>query len=158
MKGFPIVLAALTVLSALGLPARTADEAGDNAKPPVVLPGVQVTGHPWTCFGLSFVLLGDRHTRQISHLIIWRVAEHSEAEFKGIKPGDQILTADDTPVTSFKVDFKATHNRFRDLFVNRNPGDRIKLKLIHPHASKPFTLFLTEPGERAELPSWMRRR
>ena len=158
MKWFPATLALLAAFAAAGSAAGAARDLPGAPAKPVVLPNVRVDGHPWTSFGLSFAVLGNPKTHRVTHLIIWRVAENSEADFKGVKPGDQIVEADGEAVTALTLDLNQTHSRFRDLFINRRPGDRIRLKILEPHAKKPFALDLTEAGPRSDLPSWASRR
>ncbi|HVU23688.1 MAG TPA: PDZ domain-containing protein [Opitutus sp.] len=157
MKRLLAALAALIAFAVTRPLAGAPPHAGTGDNAPVVLPGVRVDGHPWTCFGLSFAVLGNPRTRRVSHLVIWRVAENSEAAFKDIKPGDEILEADDTPVASLSLDLDQPHSRFRELFINRRPGERIRLKIGRRHSGKPFTVALTEAGPRQGLPYHGRR-
>ena len=149
-----LLVAGLTVVSA-GRPAT--GNPAVNKDSSVDLPHVEVRSHPWTCFGLSFAVLGDPHTHKISHLVIWKVVPNSEADAKGIQPGDEIVEAGWTPVGQLTLDLDRPDNRFRELFINRKPGDRIRLKIRHGHKSKPFVVELTERQLRRERYSGRRR-
>ena len=102
-----------------------------------------VKERPATSFGLSLRIFGDPQTRLVKKILILTVAEDSEAEYKGLERGTEILSVDGKSVNSFPFGLNQGTELNR-LFVNRKYGETITLVVFSKADPKPRTLTLHE--------------
>jgi len=104
---------------------------------------LNVAVRPLTSFGLGLAVVANHQTRRIEKIFIWKVAENSEAEMKGLEPGDEILKVDGDSAQSLVVRFDP-ESKLRQSFVGRKRGDRIRLEIASSRGGRPREVSLTE--------------
>lgn len=114
---------------------------GDDAV--LCLAPLNVAVRPLTSFGLGLAVVANHQTRRIEKIFIWKVAENSEAEMKGLEPGDEILKVDGDSAQSLVVRFDP-ESKLRQSFVGRKRGDRIRLEIASSRGGRPREVSLTE--------------
>lgn len=127
-----------------------------EAPPPgvVALAPFKVNGDAITSFPISLRIIGDRRLRRVIHLLVTD-ALRVERDFGGgpsrdfdeespIEVGDEIVTIDGRPAT----DFASAMGRDTELgriFLNRHPGDEVRLQLVSARTHRPYDTTLRVP-------------
>lgn len=134
--------------------ARSRKPPADSGEPCVVLKPFVVKDLPITCFGMSLCILADPATRKVGRLFVLQVQPGSEAATKGLSRGTEILAADDHDVASLAARFEPD-SEFNHLFMNRQAGDRITLKIVPTNGAQPQVVELTQSGRSADWRPWL---
>lgn len=111
-----------------------------------------------TSFGLALAIAADPQTRQIVELKLTGVAPGSEAEFKGLKAGDLIVTADGRSVRTLLARFD-DDSEFSRLFMDRRNGDVVELEVRTGVEEATRVVKLTQrstPFDRWNMLDWRR--
>ncbi len=92
-----------------------------------------------TSFPISFRVLGNRETRRVTHLLV------TDADLPDSDPDlhadDEIVAIDGRPSQQFDS-VMARESELGRIFLNRQPGDEVRLDLISARTKKPFTVTL----------------
>ena len=95
----------------------------------IALEPFKVQGTAASNFGIDIRILVDVRTKKVFKIVITRVAEDSDASDLGLQVGDEIVKIDGLLVQGMdpKID---TTSQIGRIFLNRHPGDQLKLEVI----------------------------
>jgi S1-C subfamily serine protease len=124
-----VSLALLAPLSSKGKPPAPADGKVLELEP------FKVKGTAASNFAIDIRILVDAGTKKVFKVVVMRVAEDSDASDLGLQVGDEIVTINGVPVAGMdsRVDITSQIGR---LFLNRHPGDSLKLEVITRRTQK----------------------
>ncbi len=110
---------------------------------PVQLAPLRIVGRPVTSFGLSLLILENVKARCVERLFVYAVADRSEAQWKGVAAGDEIVRVDGRPVRLLPAKFDGG-SPLHACFVDRRRGDRVTLEILTPGEKTLRRIVLTE--------------
>lgn len=96
-----------------------------------------------TSFGLALTILAEPKTGRIKQLIVKGVAEGSDAESQGLRPGDEIIAADGSAISTLRARFDRG-SRFHAIFMRRERGDTVALKVISAQTNVTRSVYLRQ--------------
>ena len=135
-----VLLFCWSIAAAFGAAAPTADGPDNRV---IQMKPFDVKQRPITSFGLSLRIIGDPQTRFVKRILVLAVATDSQAEYKGIEPGTEILGVNGKSVNSLEFGL-SQGTELNRLFLNRKYGDTITLVVVSKAEPEPRTLTLNE--------------
>ena len=103
-------------------PAKTDDKI-------VVLEPMKIEGRPVISYAIDLRIYMDPDTRKIDRIFIVGVHEDTDAEQKGLKPGDEILKLDGVAVKEMEARI-APDSSLGRILLGRAPGEPLNLEII----------------------------
>jgi S1-C subfamily serine protease len=136
---FLVSLAMLAPLSAKEKPTAPADGKVLELEP------FKVKGTAASNFAIDIRILVDAGSGKVFKIVVTRVAEDSDASDLGLQVGDEIVSINGLPVAGMdsKVDLNSQIGR---LFLNRHPGDSLKLEIMTRRTQKVTLRARATPG------------
>jgi C-terminal processing protease CtpA/Prc len=105
---------------------------------PLVLDPYKVSGTALSNFPIDIKVVVNPETKKVAKIVISRVKDKSEAADLGMQAGDEIVSVDGVVVAGMdpKID---RASQIGLLFLNRKPGEALKLEIL-PHHTRQITL------------------
>lgn len=95
----------------------------------VILEPMKITGTPIISYAIDIWIYQDPATKKVDRIFISKVWPNTDAAAAGLQVGDEILRIDGVPVKDFPAAV-SVDSRLGKLFLNRRPGDPLKLEVL----------------------------
>lgn len=117
------------------------------APPPgvVAMAPLRVHRDPLTTFPIGLGIKEDPFSGRISAIVVKFVPRGSPTESDGVQVGDIVLAIDGRKTADFSGGI-GRGSALGRIFLDRNPGDTVTLKLRHPGARDTYTVTLHVPS------------
>lgn len=142
MKLRASLAALLGLMVAAASAAPPSDGPSPTETPPLQLSPLRIVGQPLTCW-LALRILAQPGTKTIERILVEEVTPDSDADLRGIRPGDEILQVDGRSVRAMVAGFEPQSDLGRH-FINRRRGARVVLEIRHAGATKSHGVTLTQ--------------
>ncbi len=107
----------------------------------VAMEPFRVKDIPISGFPLSFEAIHGVGSDRVRRIIVTEVPERSATDRAGVKVGDAIISIDGRKAQDFTVGVGKGSELGR-IFLNRDPGDEVKLEILPAGSDKPISLTL----------------
>ncbi len=104
----------------------------------------RVRDNPISSFPIGFEVIRNPGSDRISSMVVNFVPAGSASELAGVREGDVIVAIDGRKSEDFAIGVGKDTELGR-IFLNRKPGDQVRLELHRPGAEKTFTVRLRVP-------------
>lgn len=111
----------------------------------IKLDSIRIKDTPLSKFPISIDVLRSLGSNRVSEITVSDVHAGSAAERDGIRVGDKIISVNSRKTQDFAVGVGKDSELGR-IFLNRDPGDEVKLELVSAESKKPYAVTLRVPS------------